>query len=195
MKRFMKYFFRGLLVFVPLALTIFLFIYVFKGLDKLFRNLLPFISSPGLGLLVGLVLTISFIFVIGLFASNFIGKKLFEILDRIFANVPLVKMLYNAIKDLVEAFAGEKKKFDKPVLVTISPSSYTKIVGFMTRESLDIFGLEDHVAVYLPQSYNFAGNVLLFPKEAVQPLEIDSSLAMTFIVSGGVAGGQLPIQK
>lgn len=194
MKRFMKYFFRGLLVFVPLALTIFLFIYVFRGLDKLFRGLLPFISYPGLGLLVGLVLTIGFIFIIGLFASNFIGKKIFGLLDKIFANVPIVKMLYNAIKDLVEAFAGEKKKFDKPVLVTVGPSSNAKIVGFMTRESLDIFGLQDHVAVYFPQSYNFAGNVFIFPKESVKPLNIDSSLAMTFLVSGGVAGDQLPSQ-
>jgi uncharacterized membrane protein len=90
----------------------------------------------------------------------------------------------------VEAFAGEKKKFDKPVLVTFGPNSYAKIVGFMTRENLDNLGLKDHVAVYLPQSYNFAGNVLIFPKEAVKPLDIESSEAMTFIVSGGVAGKQ-----
>jgi len=65
----------------------------------------------------------------------------------------------------------------------------------MTRESLDNLGLKDHVAVYLPQSYNFAGNVLIFPKEAVTPLEIESSEVMTFIVSGGVAGEQAQIQQ
>ena len=178
---------------MPIGLTIFIFIYVFTSLDKLFRQL-PFISVPGLGLLFGLSATICIIFLIGLFASNFIGKKLFGLIDRIFANVPIVKMLYNALKDLVEAFAGEKKKFDKPVLVTVGPSTHAKIVGFMTRESLDIFGLEDHVAVYFPQSYNFAGNVFIFPKEAVKPLNIDSSLAMTFLVSGGVAGNQLQKQ-
>ena len=115
--------------------------------------------------------------------------------SNIFNKVPLVKMLYSAIKDLVEAFAGEKKKFDKPVLVTLGTSSYAKIVGFMTRENLDNLGLEDHVAVYLPQSYNFAGNVLIFPKEAVKPLDIESSELMTFIVSGGVAGEQAQIQQ
>ncbi len=104
-------------------------------------------------------------------------------------------MLYNAIRDLVEAFAGEKKKFDKPVLVTLGTSSYAKVIGFMTRESLDNLGLKDHVAVYLPQSYNFAGNVLIFPKEAVTPLDIESSEVMTFIVSGGVAGKQVQIQQ
>jgi len=188
MKRFLKYFLRGLLVFVPVGLTIFILFYIFNGLYSLFSLLLPFINYPALRLLAGLLFTFGGIFLIGLFASNFIGKKLFELLDRIFANVPLVKMLYSAIRDLVEAFAGEKKKFDKPVLVTLGPGCDAKVVGFMTRESLENLGLKDHVAVYFPQSYNFAGNVLLFPKEAVKPLEIESSEAMTFIVSGGVAG-------
>jgi len=179
MKRILKYFLRGLLVFVPAGLTIFIIVYVFTSLDKLLK-----IPIPGLGLLV----TIGGIFLIGLFASNFVGKKLFELVDKLFANVPLVKMLYGAIRDLVEAFAGEKKKFDKPVLVTLGPGCDAKVVGFMTRESLENLGLKDHVAVYFPQSYNFAGNVLLFPKEAVKPLDIESSEAMTFIVSGGVAG-------
>jgi uncharacterized membrane protein len=179
MKRILKYFLRGLLIFVPVGLTIFIIVYVFTSLDKLLR--MPF---PGLGLLV----TIGGIFLIGFFASNFVGKKLFGLVDKLFTNVPLVKMLYSAIRDLVEAFAGEKKKFDKPVLVTLGPGCDAKVVGFMTRENLDNLGLKDHVAVYFPQSYNFAGNVLLFPKEAVKPLDIESSEAMTFIVSGGVAG-------
>lgn len=188
MKRFLKYFLRGLLVFVPVGLTIFILVYVFSSMDTLFSKLMPSIQYTSLRLLVGLLVTIGGIFLIGLFASNFVGKKLFGLLDKVFTNVPLIKMLYSAIKDLVEAFAGEKKKFDKPVLVTLGTSSNAKIIGFMTRESLDNFGLKDHVAVYLPQSYNFAGNVLIFPKEAVKPLDIESSEVMTFIVSGGVAG-------
>ena len=195
MKRFLKYFLRGLLVFVPVGVTIIIIAYVFTSLDTLFKDYLTFIKYASLRLLVGLSITIGGIFLIGLFASNFVGKKLFGLLDNIFNKVPLVKMLYSAIKDLVEAFAGEKKKFDKPVLVTLGTSSYTKIIGFMTRESLENLGLKDHVAVYLPQSYNFAGNVLIFPKEAVTPLNIESSEVMTFIVSGGVAGKQLPTQQ
>jgi uncharacterized membrane protein len=194
MKRILKYFLRGLLVFVPVGLTIFILVYIFSGLDKIFSKLFP-ITFPGLGLLLGLLVTICGIFLIGLFASNFVGKKLFGLVDKLFAKVPLVKMLYGAIRDLVEAFAGEKKKFDKPVLVTFGPNSYAKVIGFMTRDNLDNLGLKDHVAVYLPQSYNFAGNVLIFPKEAVKPLDIESSEAMTFIVSGGVAGEHAQSQQ
>ena len=194
MKRTLKYFLRGLLVFVPAGLTIFILVYIFTGLDKLFSELFP-ITFPGLALLLGLFVTIGGIFLIGLFASNFVGKKLLGLVDKLFANVPLVKMLYSAIRDLVEAFAGEKKKFDKPVLVTLGPGCDAKVVGFMTRDNLENLGLKDHVAVYFPQSYNFAGNVLLFPKEAVKPLDIESSEAMTFIVSGGVAGEHAQSQQ
>jgi len=101
----------------------------------------------------------------------------------------LVKLLYSAVKDMIEAFAGEKKSFDKPVIATIAPGGAVKIIGFVTQESLENLGLSDHVAVYLPQSYNFAGNVLLFPKEAITPLSIESSKAMAFIVSGGISKG------
>jgi len=92
MKRILKYFLQGLLIFVPAGLTIFIIVYVFTSLDKLLRELFQ-IPFRGLGLLV----TIGGIFLIGLFASNFVGKKLFELVDKLFANVPLVKMLYGAI--------------------------------------------------------------------------------------------------
>jgi uncharacterized membrane protein len=155
---------------------------VFTGLDKIFRELFK-IKIPGLGLLV----TVAGITFIGFLASNLLGSKFFGLIEKVFTKVPLVKMLYSALKDLIGAFAGEKKGFDKPVVVELIPSG-PKAVGFITRESLDNLGLKDHVAVYFPQSYNFAGNILLFPRKAVKPLDITSSEAMTFIVSGGVAG-------
>jgi uncharacterized membrane protein len=184
MKKLMKYFVKGLLVFVPAALTIFLIVWSFTKLDGLLRELLR-IKAPGLGLL----LTVIFITVVGFLASNFLGRKLFGFLENIFKKLPLVKLLFSAVKDMIEALAGEKKSFDKPVVATLVPGATAKVVGFVTSENLENLGLSDYVAVYLPQSYNFAGNVLLFPKEAVTPLDIGSSEVMAFIVSGGVSGG------
>jgi len=183
MKKLADYFVKGLLIFVLIALTVFLLYWVFTSLDAVFRNLLPK-KIPGLGLL----LTVVFITAVGFVASNFLGRKLFALVEKVFRGLPLVKLLYSAVKDMIEAFAGEKRSFDKPVLAAVAPGAAVKVVGFVTRESLENLGLCDYVAVYLPQSYNFAGNVLLFPKEAVQPLNIDSSQAMAFIVSGGVSG-------
>lgn len=182
MKKIVRYFLKGLLVFVPITLTIFVIVWAFTGLDKVFRSLLR-ISIPGLGILV----TISVIFLTGFLASNFVGRKLFGIVEKIFTKVPLVKLLYGSIKDIVEAFAGEEKKFDKPVIASLEAGG-AKVMGFVTSQSLENLGLNDYVAVYLPQSYNFAGNVLLFKKDSVQSLDIDSAKAMSFIVSGGVSG-------
>ena len=181
MKRLVNYFLKGLVIFVPIALTVFLLIWAFTSLDGIFPDNFP----PGLGIL----LTVILVTLIGFIASNFLGRRLFALVEKVFTGLPLVKLLYSAVKDMIEAFAGEKKSFDKPVLASISPGSAAKVVGFVTRESLENLGLLDYVAVYVPQSYNFAGNVLLFPKTAVQPLEIESSQAMAFIVSGGVSGG------
>ena len=182
MKTILKYFLRGLLICVPILVTVFILLWAFTGLDKVFRDLLR-ISFPGLGILV----TISVIFLIGLLASNFLGRKFFGIVEKIFTRLPLVKLLYGSIKDIVEAFAGEEKKFDKPVIASLGAGG-AKVIGFITRQSMENIGLTDYVAVYLPQSYNFAGNVLLFKKDSIQPLDIDSSKAMSFIVSGGVSG-------
>ncbi len=184
MKKLVDYFVKGLLIFVPTALTVFLLVWAFTSIDAVFRDLFR-IEVPGLGLLLTVVLVV----VIGFIASNFLGRKFFALVEKVFTGLPLVKLLYSAAKDMIEAFAGEKKSFDKPVLVTVVPGAAAKVVGFVTRDSLENLGLSDYVAVYLPQSYNFAGNVLLFPKEAVKPLDIESSQAMAFVVSGGVSGG------
>ena len=182
MKTIVKYFLRGLLICVPILVTVFILLWAFTSLDKVFRDLLR-IPIPGLGILA----TISAIFLIGLLASNFMGKKLFGLVEKVFTKLPLVKLLYGSIKDIVEAFAGEEKKFDKPVIASLGQSG-AKVMGFVTSQTMENFGMDDYAAVYLPQSYNFAGNVLLFKKDSIQPLDIDSSKAMSFIVSGGVSG-------
>ncbi|RJP33928.1 MAG: DUF502 domain-containing protein [Candidatus Omnitrophota bacterium] len=179
-------FFKGLLILVPIVATIYTVYRVFLFIDGLLQIQLPDMEKPIPG--VGFVVTIAIITLIGTFASNFFVKKLFDLTDRLFARLPLLKILYNSIKDLIGAFVGEKKQFDKPVIVTISPESNMKVIGFITRDSLDFLGIDDHVAVYIPQSYNFAGNLFLFPKAQVQPLSQDSSNVLTFLISGGISG-------
>jgi uncharacterized membrane protein len=178
MKQLVNYFLKGLLVFVPAALTVFTIVLVFRKLDGMLN-----IPIPGLGL----VITVVFITLVGFLTSNFIGTKLYSLVDGLFSKLPVVKMLYSAIKDLVGAFAGEKKSFDKPAVVELTEGG-PKAVGFITRCDLEFLSLIDQVAVYFPQSYNFAGSVLIFPTERVRPIDIDSSEAMAFVVSGGVSG-------
>ena len=178
MKQLVKCFLKGLLVFVPAALTVFTIVLAFTKLDGLLK-----IPIPGLGL----VITLLFITLIGFLASNLVGKKFFAFIDRLFAKLPVAKMLYLGIKDVIGAFAGEKKSFSKPAVVELTPGG-AKALGFITRDALDFLSLSDHVAVYFPQSYNFAGTVLIFPSNRVTLIDVDSAKAMAFVVSGGVSG-------
>ncbi|HEW81588.1 MAG TPA: DUF502 domain-containing protein, partial [Nitrospirae bacterium] len=146
-------------------------------IDSIFK-----FSIPGMGFLV----TVLIITVVGFISSNFITKRLVKLVDTIFTKLPLTKMIYTSIKDLIGAFVGDKKSFDKPVLVTISPESNIQVIGFVTKDNLNNLGISDKVAVYLPQSYNFAGNLIVVSSEQVTPLSAESGDIMAFIVSGGV---------
>jgi uncharacterized membrane protein len=100
----------------------------------------------------------------------------------------LIKLIYSSIKDLIGAFVGDKRKFNKPVLVTINKENNLHQIGFVTQEDLADLGLDDMVAVYFPHSYAFSGNHFLVSRSSVKPLNISGPAAMKFIVSGGVSG-------
>ena len=174
-----KYFFKGLLFLIPIVVTLYVLYLIVSTVDRIFD-----FNVPGLGFLI----TIALVTTIGFLVSTFLAKGAARFIDNLFSRMPIVKMIYSAIKDLVNAFVGEKKRFNKPVFVNILPDSTVKIAGFVTRESLDTIGLADMMAVYIPQSYNFAGNLIVVPKEQVIPIDIESGKVMTFIVSGGVSG-------
>jgi uncharacterized membrane protein len=173
------YLLRGALITVPLVLTSYIFYWIFTTIDQF----LP-IGIPGLGVVITLLL----VGLVGFFSSNMIGNGILESTERFLKRVPLVKLVYTSIKDLINAFVGDKKSFDKPVLVRLSAESPLKVLGFVTRDGLSGLGMADHAAVYLPQSYNFAGNLLLVPKNLIEPVDASSGEVMTFIVSGGVSG-------
>ena len=133
------------------------------------------------------MITLLLILGIGLLASNVVTRWFILASERLLTRMPGVKLLYTSIKDLISAFVGDEKSFQKPVAVALVPNG-PKVLGFITNEALESLGLAEHVAVYVPQSYNFAGNLLIFPKQQVLPIDTDSSQVMTFLVSGGVSG-------
>ena len=177
MKKLTTYFLKGLAFLVPVVATIFVVYIVFVKIDKLFN-----FHIPG----VGFIITIIAITAIGFIGTNILTRKVMHIVDDLFSRLPLIKMIYTSARDVISAFAIDSKGF-KPVVVSLSPGSNIQVIGFITRENLDELGLADSVAVYLPQSYNFAGNLIIAPKEQVRPLNADSADIMKFIVSGGIA--------
>jgi uncharacterized membrane protein len=191
MKQILKYFVSGLLFLVPLAVCIWVVYWIFTEVDSLLREPLEEIFGrwfSGLGFLIVLV----FIILVGFLSSMFITRPILQFIDRMVGRLPLIKLLYQSLKDLISAFVGEKKKFDKPVLVNLVPGGDAKVMGFITAESLEFLTLKDKVAVYCPQSYNFAGMTLVVGRDQVTPVAADSSDFMAFIVSGGVSQKKSP---
>jgi uncharacterized membrane protein len=173
------YFLRGTLVVVPLAVTAYILWTILSTLDLL----LP-LGIPGLGLIIMLLA----ITLVGFATTNVVGRTLVDGAERLLARVPLVKLVYSSIKDLIGAFVGDKRRFDRPVAVSLSADGGIKLLGFVTRDALGFLGMHQSVAVYFPQSYNFAGNVAVVAKSQVEPLDVASGELMTFVVSGGVSG-------
>lgn len=177
MTRLPTYFLRGLVLTVPLAVTVAVCWVVLSTIDGWLG-----LPIPG----IGFIITVAAITLIGFLGSNLLWNSIMEHLERWLDRVPFVRILYNATKDLLDAFVGEKRRFDSPVLVALSADGAVRTFGFITQQSLAKLGLDDDVAVYFPQSYNFAGQLVVVPAARVTRLEAVSSDVLAFIVSGGV---------
>lgn len=176
--RLAGYFFQGLLLVVPISLSIWVIYEAFFYIDEL----IPFELSKGLGFLI----IIGGITILGFLGSLFITRPILGFIEKIISNVPVLKFLYSTIRDFMEAFVGEKKRFTEGVLVTLDKANGIERPGFITAKDLSRLGLPGKVAVYMPFSYQFAGDLLIVPADSVRPLPISGAEVMKFIVSGGV---------
>jgi uncharacterized membrane protein len=184
-KTIAKHFLQGLLVFVPIVGSFTLVWWVVTLLDGAYSKLgeffPPLAGIPG----IGLAITVVIVFLLGVMTSNVVGRKVVEGLEAAMKRLPVVNLLYSSLKDLLGAFVGDKRSFDRPVMVQLMPN--VRLFGFVTCSHFDDVRLAGHVAVYLPQSYNFAGNLVIVKQELVESVDADSAQFMAFIVSGGVA--------
>jgi uncharacterized membrane protein len=171
-----KNFLRGLIVVVPTALTVYLIYEAFLRIDRLLR-----LPIRGAGFVVAVVLMI----LIGAAASNFFVRKFLQLTEAVFTRAPLVRLVYASIRDLLEAFVGDQKRFNQPVTVSLTDGLRT--IGFMTQEDLSFLNLPGQVAVYLPFSYSMAGTLVVVPASRVERLAVDSASVMALVVSGGVS--------
>lgn len=176
---FVKYFVRGVILLVPAVATVYVIFQAFIYID----GIIPY-EVPGLGLLT-LIITLT---LFGALASTVLARPMLYWTNNFLRSAPLVKTIYTAIKDLVSAFVGQKKRFDRPVLVKMHDNSPAMKLGFLTAEDLSELGIsEDKVGVYLPHSYAFSGNLFIVPKTSITPIDASSADVMKFIVSGGVS--------
>jgi uncharacterized membrane protein len=184
-----NYFIKGLLIVVPLGVAFYLIFWAISSVDNALNvsNLLliegKHIYIPGLGILLVLFV----LFVSGFIVTTIITDPIKQWFNRWINRLPLFKFLYSSIKDLTEAFVGDEKKFNEPVLVTVNEFGLKKI-GFLTQRDLGSLGLPGEVAVYFPYSYSFAGQVVIVSADKVKPIDKSAADMMKFVISGGVSG-------
>jgi uncharacterized membrane protein len=189
-------FFQGVVVLAPIGVTVWVVVSLFNWVDNFLPNLLNFIfplqfaevngqipKVTGLGFLVAITLVL----VVGWLSSLFFVERLVSIFDKLLEKTPGVKIIYSSVKDFLEAFAGNKKKFDQPVLVNVDATDVWRI-GFITQKNTEHFGLKDFVTVYVPHSYAISGITYIVSADRIKkmPKGVNASEAMKYVVSGGV---------
>ncbi|AMR33041.1 hypothetical protein A0256_17250 [Mucilaginibacter sp. PAMC 26640] len=187
----LNYFVKGLLIVVPLGAAFFLIFWAVATIDNALNISDLWYDSktgkplyiPGLGILNVIVI----IFIAGILVTNVITDPIKGWFNRWLNRLPIFKFLYSSIKDLTEAFVGEEKKFNEPVLVEVNEFGLKKI-GFMVQKDMSTIGLPGEVAVYFPYSYSFAGQVVIVSADKVKPIDKSAAQIMKFVISGGVSG-------
>ena len=189
-RKLFQYFLQGLLVMAPIAITFYAIYWVVSSIDVLIPI---FTTTDAAGKVhvqnygLGFIIVIAAICIIGYFSSFFIKLKFFNLFDSWLVKAPGIRFIYTTVKDFFEAFAGEKKKFNKPVLANIDDNDVWRM-GFITQNDCSRFGLDDHAAVYVPHSYALSGIVYIVPIDKIKLMDhISSTDAMKFAISGGVS--------
>ena len=175
-KFLLNLFFKGLLVVAPLYFSGYVIYWAIKNVDGMMD-----IGIPGLGILIVLI----GITIVGYLVTTFITQPILDYFDRLLNKIPLFKLIYGSIRDLMEAFVGEDKKFNEPVIVDIEGGMQK--IGFLTQKSMESINLPEHVGVYFPFSYAFTGNFVIVHKDKVKPLNANSAEVMKYVVSGGIS--------
>ncbi len=190
MKKLANYFFQGLLLVVPAAVTFYVVYLAIIWMDNLVPLRVPItvpwsdnFALPGIGILIILAV----ITLLGYIGTRFVRNPFFLMFEALMERTPLLKVIYSSVKDLIEAFVGEKKRFNQPVLVTVNNNPVVQRIGFITENDLSELGLEkEKMAVYLPFSYGFNGQLLIVDSENVRKLDASGTEMMKFVISGGV---------
>lgn len=190
-QKLLYYLIKGALVVVPIAGAVFLIVWLVASLDNALNITTHFLEDeqghplyiPGVGIVTVLLMLI----LVGFIFTTFVTEPIRVRFQRYVDKIPLFNTLYSSIKDFTEAFVGDAKKFNEPVLVLVNETGLKKI-GFLTQKDLQKIGLPDEVIVYFPYAYSVAGQIAVVKASNVEKLDMTATDAMKLVVSGGVTG-------
>jgi uncharacterized membrane protein len=179
-KRIFRFFLQGLIILAPIGVTAYALYWVFENVDSILR---PYINIPGLGF----VIILAFIILVGWISTQFFVGGIINLFDQWMDKTPVVKFIYTSTKDFFEAFGGEKKKFNKPILAQVFGDEVW-VMGFLTDEELEKLDMgAEMVSIYIPQAYHWAGQLYVLPRSKVKKIDkFTAGEAMKYAVTGGV---------
>jgi len=180
-------FLAGLVVTVPLLITVVTLVWMFRFIDGVARPLSEYMLGrevPGLGVLM----TAAFILLVGAIATNVIGRRILQQGEKWLLNVPLFKTVYAPVKQLVAAFSPDSESGFKRVVI-IEEARRGTVIGFLTREfTLDRgAGPESMIAVYVPTNHLYLGDIVVCPRAQAFFPDISVEEGVRIFLTGGMA--------
>ena len=194
MSKIKRYFVTGLLVTLPVFFTLYFLLIAFKFIDSIWGKLINFYLKKHLGFAIpglGFILGILTVLMVGFLATNFLGKKVFHAVEGWFLRLPVIRQIYPAVKQIIDALISKDKPAFKKVVMVEFPSKGIWSIGFVTNDSFakaeeKAGGLElIHVLIGTTPS-PFSGYLILVPKGEVKFLDISTEEAIKLIASGGI---------
>ena len=189
-------FFQGVILLAPIGVTVWVVVSLFNWVDNFLPNVLNILFPQQFAAVngqipkvtgLGFIVAITLVLVVGWLSNLFVVEKLINIFDKLLEKTPGVKIIYSSVKDFLEAFAGNKKKFDQPVLVNVDAPDVWRM-GFITQESTELFGMKEYLTVYVPHSYAISGITYVVPLSKIKrlPKGVGAAEAMKYVVTGGL---------
>ncbi|MFM2439754.1 MAG: hypothetical protein RLZ16_753 [Bacteroidota bacterium] len=189
-------FFQGVILLAPIGVTVWVVVSLFNWVDNFLPNVLNLLFPQQFAAVngqipkvtgLGFIVAITLVLVVGWLSNLFVVEKLINIFDKLLEKTPGVKIIYSSVKDFLEAFAGNKKKFDQPVLVNVDAPDVWRM-GFITQESTELFGMKEYLTVYVPHSYAISGITYVVPLSKIKrlPKGVGAAEAMKYVVTGGL---------
>lgn len=195
MKYLNQIFFKGLIVVLPITLTFYLLIWASINVESIFGSGLELLLGqkiyfPGLGIIV----TIIFIFLVGLMVNNYITGRFFGWLTQLLEKVPLIKAIYNPLKDLMALIPGRNSDKNKPQNVVLVNFDHLGVeaLGLVTRDDLDELKVagEGKVSVYIPFSYMLGGMTVIVARDKIKKVDIPVDQALKLSVTAWIKANE-----
>jgi uncharacterized membrane protein len=194
LNRLKTYFLAGLIVILPAAVTLYTLVLLSRFFDGLLSRVLYYVPAVGPLLAAipgsGLVVTAVTVVIIGVVATNVVGRRAVRYWDRFFLGVPIARGIYNSTKQIVDAFLAQGNSAFQEVVLIEYPRRGMYVIGFLTGEmkgEVSERTQSDLLAVFVPTTPNpTSGMLVLVPKDEVRRLDMPVDDGLKLIVSGGV---------